>query len=92
MEKIIIIVISLAIIVFFVSYLYFCKTEKIEFEYNTIIAEPYFTFWKVYGNSEYYQRMSYDEALWTFKQDNNMDSYFVQAGQELKIRVMKEGN
>lgn len=91
MEKIIIIVISLAIVVFFVSYLYFSKTEKIEFEYNTIIAEPYFTFWKVYGNSEYYQRMSYDEALWAFKQDNNMDSYFVQAGQELKIRVIKEG-
>lgn len=66
-------------------------SKPIEYTTEEMVAYEGFTFWELYNESEYYKTMSYQEALYTFKSDNNLKSYDVKAGQTIIIRKLKEG-
>lgn len=62
------------------------KTQKPDkYVLEDYIVPPNWTFWSYYcENLDKYS--NYDEALYTFKQDNNMKTYQVYEGQTVKLR------
>lgn len=84
-----IMIICFAIIFVVLTVLVLLNNKEMEYEIVEIEADPLFTFWNVYENSEYYQTMSYGEALAIFKEDNNMTEYYVGEWDKVKIRVKK---
>ena len=65
------------------------KQEPVEYTYTEHIVASGDTFWTYYNNG-YYADVCYSEALYTFKQDNNMDKYSLQVGQTVILRKVVE--
>ena len=67
----------------------FKQDNPTAYEYEEITVQAGDTFWGYYQQG-YYSDVNYSEALHTFKKDNNMDKYSLQAGQTVILRKVVE--
>lgn len=87
MKKVIIILIIVAVLMLIVIVKNSKVNEELQFEEYTAIKND--TFWAIY-EERYADEMSYSEALYNFKKDNNMTAYELIEGQTYLLRTKKD--
>lgn len=72
MLKVNILIVLMLLVVVAVAFWWSVDENDQEYVMEDYIVLKYDTFWNIYNNLGYYSTMTYSEALYTFKQDNNL--------------------
>ena len=67
----------------------FKQDNPTTYEYEEVIVSSGDTFWGYYQEG-YYSNMCYDEALYTFKKDNDKQNYSLVEGETVILRKVVE--